>query len=106
MPVQRAKRGEVWKADLGLIAKTRPVLILGTPGPNHRQIFTYVPHTTQLQGTEFEVSIPARYLEKGAFDAQGISTVQTVKLLKKLGDITPDQLREVENAILQWLEID
>ncbi len=74
----RAERGEVWQTDLGLAAKPRPVLILGWPGSEDRQIFTFVPHTTALRGTAFEVSVAVPFLEKGGFDAQGISTVSTV----------------------------
>jgi hypothetical protein len=34
----KAKRGEVWQADLGLAAKARPVLIIGIPESDDRQI--------------------------------------------------------------------
>jgi mRNA interferase MazF len=43
-----AKPGEVWLADLGLAAKTRPVVILSredTEAP--RALVTYIPLTTQ-----------------------------------------------------------
>jgi mRNA-degrading endonuclease toxin of MazEF toxin-antitoxin module len=39
-----AKPGEVWLADLGLAAKTRPVVILSREDPNApRALVTYVP---------------------------------------------------------------
>ena len=63
-------------------------------------------HTTQLRGTEFEIAVPVKFLEKGAFDVQAISTVQTVKLMRKLGEIGPDHLRRIEDALLEWLEIE
>ena len=45
MPI--AQRGEVWQADLGLVAKVRPVLILSVPFLDHeRAVFGIVPHTT------------------------------------------------------------
>ncbi len=102
----RANRGEVWQVDLGLVGKVRPVLILALPrGSDDRQIFTYVPHTTQPRSTAFEVAVPARFLLAGVFDTQGISTVDTRKLMKKLGVLTPDQITRVEDAVLDWLQI-
>jgi mRNA interferase MazF len=78
---------------------------LGCPGSEDRQIFTLVPHTTALRGTAFEVSVAVRFLEKGGFDAQGISTVSTVKLMRKLGRLSAEELRDVEDAVLRWLGI-
>jgi mRNA interferase MazF len=106
MPAPRANRGEVWQVDLGLAAKPRPVVILALPGHDDRQIFTYVPHTTQPRGTDFEISIPTRFLEEGVFDAQGISTISTHKLMRKLGMLTDEQLTRIEDAVLRWLEIE
>ena len=106
MPAARASRGEVWLTDLGLAAKQRPVLILGLPGSDDRQIFTYVPHTTSAYGTDFEVTIKCAFLKDGVFDAQGISTVPCVKPQKRLGTLSTDQLAMVEDAVLTWLEIE
>jgi mRNA interferase MazF len=40
--------GEVWLADLGLAAKTRPVVIVSRQDPNPpRALVLYVPLTTQ-----------------------------------------------------------
>ena len=39
-----AKQGEVWLADLGLAAKTRPVVILSRDDPQAlRALVTYIP---------------------------------------------------------------
>ena len=102
----RPKRGEVWQVDLGMAAKSRPAVILGVPDDTMRQIYTFVPHTTSLWGTEFEVKIDLKFLQEGAFDAQGISTVPGVKFQRKLGVLTSPQIRQVEDAVLVWLEIE
>jgi len=102
----RPKRGEVWQVDLGLVAKSRPVAILGVPTETTHQIYTFVPHTTSPLNTEFEVKLKLPFLHEGAFDAQGISTVPGVKFQRKLGILTPSQIRQVEDALLAWLEID
>jgi len=43
--------GEIWLADLGLSAKTRPVVIVSRFDPDApRALIVYVPLTTQKQG--------------------------------------------------------
>jgi mRNA interferase MazF len=102
----RPKRGEVWQVDLGLAAKSRPAVILGVPDETARQIYTFVPHTTSLLGTEFEVKFTLPFLREGAFDVQGIGTVPSVKFQRKLGILTAPQIRQIEDAVLAWLEIE
>ena len=90
-PVPRPDRGEVWLVDLGLAAKVRPCLILSVaPGPADRVLFTLVPHTTSVQGSRFEVSIPKSFLKTGAFDAQGLVTFGRSRLSRRFGLLQPD----------------
>ena len=52
----RAKRGEIWMADLGLAAKVRPVLVLSAAYEGQeRAIVSYVIRTTSLRDTQYEV---------------------------------------------------
>src|ERR1700741_4625367 len=89
----RVDRGSVWMVDLGLAAKVRPCLVLSVPtDPQDRVLVTVVAHTTSLQGTRFEVDVKARCLKAGVFDAQQVLTVPQAKLVRKLGDLTADQL--------------
>jgi len=97
-------RGEVWLADLGMTAKTRPCLVLSVqPDPVDRVLFTMVPHTTSLHGTAFEVVIPATFLKDGAFDAQGLVTVPRSRLIRRLGILSPIDLSSVEVGVPNWL---
>lgn len=97
-------RGEVWLTDLGIAAKVRPCLVLSVPPePQDRVLVTLVPHTTSVQGTRFEVSIPKPFLKTGAFDAQGLVTVAIPRLLRKLGDLKPNELALIEEAVKHWL---
>lgn len=101
-----ADRGLVWTVDLGLAAKVRPCLILSVPtDPQDRVLVTVVVHTTTVQGTRFEVDVKARFLKPGVFDAQQVLTVPQVKLRRKLGDLTADQLALVEEAVRRWLRL-
>jgi hypothetical protein len=70
--VSPAQRGEIWLIDLGMVAKTRPALILSVAfDDRERAVFTYVPRTTVLRGTRFEVPHTARGFDPGGFDPGG-----------------------------------
>src|SRR3984893_18871383 len=100
----RAGRGSVWVVDLGMAAKVRPCLVLSVPtDPQDRVVVTVVAHATSVQGTRFEVDVKAPFLKSGVFDAQQVLTVPQVKLVRKLGDLTVDQLAVVEEAVHRWL---
>jgi mRNA interferase MazF len=97
-------RGEVWLSDLGIAAKVRPALVLSVPpDPQDRVLITLVPHTTSVHGTRFEVVVPKKFLSSGAFDAQGLVTVAPARLIRNLGDLLPNELALVEEAVKQWL---
>ncbi|MBW3597125.1 MAG: type II toxin-antitoxin system PemK/MazF family toxin [Planctomycetes bacterium] len=99
-----ADRGEVWLTDLGMAAKVRPCVVLSVPiDPQDRVLVTIVPHTTSVYGSRFEVAVPKRFLKSGVFDAQGVVTVPQVKLMRKLGNLQPDELALVEDAVRRWL---
>ncbi len=100
----KAKRGEIWMADLGLVAKVRPVLILSVEYQNNeRALVTYVIRTTSVRGTQYEVFHEARGMPTGAFDAQGIASIPDVKLERRLGFVSQDTLIAVEDAVCAWL---
>ena len=93
------RRGEVWLVDLGLAAKIRPCLVLGVPSAEEdRVLVTLVPHTTSLRGTRYEVAVAVPFLRAGAFDAQGIVNVPTVRLMRSLGTLKAEQMNDVVSA--------
>ena len=92
--------------DLGLVQKTRPALILSVDFLDHeRAVVTYVPRTTSRRGTRFEVPHEARGFEPGAFDAQGLGSIPTVKLVSNLATADPATVRAVEGAVKAWLAL-
>ena len=51
--------GDIWLADLGLAAKTRPVVIVSRQDANPpRSLILYVPLTTQRRDSPYEVPLP------------------------------------------------
>jgi mRNA interferase MazF len=68
-----------------------------------RALVTLVPHTTRARGSRFEVDVAAKFLRRGVFDAQNLVTIPSVKLIKKLGSLSSEQLSQVEEAICLWL---
>ena len=104
----KVARGEVWIVDLGMVAKIRPCLVLSIPSDddNDRVLTTLVPHTTSTRQSRFEIVIRTPFLKEGAFDTQNIITIPTVKLVRKLGSLTTEQLSEVEASIKHWLGFD
>jgi len=98
-------RADVWLVDLGMVAKVRPCLDLSIPADddNDRVLTTIVPHTTSTRNSRFEVRSNVRFLKPGAFDAQNIITIPTVKLIRRLGTLPVDQTTQVEDAVKLWL---
>jgi mRNA interferase MazF len=92
--------------DLGLAAKIRPCVVLSVPLEEpDRSLVTVVPHTTALRQSRFEVAASPRFLHSGAFDAQGIVSVPTVRLMNRLGTLNAEQMRAVEKGVCLWLGI-
>ena len=99
-------RGEVWLVDMGFAAKVRPTSVLSVPVEEEERVLTtVVPHTTNVRETRFETRSNVRWLKDGSFDAQGIATFPSVKLIRKLGVLPADQLLLVEVCVRSWLQL-
>jgi len=97
-------RGEVWLFDLGMAAKTRPVLVVSVAyGDVDRALVTVVPHTTQLRGSPFEISVLVPFLRPGAFLVQGVSTYPNAWAIRKLGTLRSEQFQLVMAGLRRWL---
>ena len=97
------ERGEVWQVDFGVTQKVRPALVISIPFADaDRALIGVIPHTTARRGSQFEVVVPTRFLEEGAFLVQGIQALPPKYFLRRLGTLTPEQLRIVESGLLRW----
>lgn len=101
--------GEVWLADLGLAAKTRPVVIVSRLDPNApRALVLYVPLTTQNRLSPYEVPPPRLpYLDRvSVANVQGLGSIPTVRLERKLGQLPADILTKVRSALVFALDLE
>jgi len=87
-----------------MVQYARLLIVLSVAFLDHeRAVVTYVPRTTLLRNTRFEVAHPARGFDPGAFDAQGLGGVPVTKLLRPLGTLDTATLQQVEIAVKSWL---
>ena len=100
------KRGDIWLVDLGLAQKVRPAVVLSITYLDHeRALITYVPRTTTLRQTRFEVAHRAPGFDLGAFDAQSIGTMPTIRFMRRIGALDANTLAKVEDAVRAWLAL-
>jgi mRNA interferase MazF len=103
-----AKPGDIWLADLGLAAKTRPVLILSRFDPDApRALITYVPLTTQDRGSRYEIQLgdlPFSH-QASVVNIQGIGSLIEPRLERKLGQLSAASMAKVKDAIRFALEL-
>ena len=96
----RTQPGDVWLIDLGLVAKTRPCLVLSDyPAEDELALLVIIPHTTALRKNRWELPIPKPFLKSGAFHLQQIQAVPIVRLERKLGVLTADELQLVRSRL-------
>jgi mRNA interferase MazF len=51
---------------------------------------------------KYEVAVRVGFLRDGAFDAQNLVTIPHAKLMRRLGQLNPQQLSMVETAVRLW----
>lgn len=84
--------GEIWLADLGLAAKTRPVVIVSRRDPDPpRALVLYVPLTTKRRDSPYEVPLPRLpFLDReSVVNVQGLGSLPTVRLERKIAGFPP-----------------
>jgi len=96
------RRGEIWLADLGLAAKTRPVIVISRNDENPpRHLYVYVPLTTQSRGSSYEVSLEhyAVLSDESVINVQGIGSLPRPRLIRKLGELTRSDLQKTVETL-------
>lgn len=104
----KPRPGEVWYADLGLVEKSRPVLVLAFPqSADARALVVVAPLTSQIRGQRGEVPLgKPRWLPKeSAVNVQGLASFDPGKLSRRLGALPSDQFDAVKNALRDLLQL-
>ena len=94
--------GEVWLADLGLTAKTRPVVIVSRYDPDPpRDLVLYVPLTTQDRQSLYEVPLPKLgFLDRDSIaNVQGLGSLPRVRLERRLGVLPDGAMAKIRLAL-------
>lgn len=101
--------GEVWLADLGLAAKTRPVVIVSRFHPDPpRALALYVPLTTQNRQSLYEIPIPKLSFLNFASVAnvQGLGAIPLTHLQRRIGSLPASVLADIRVALRFALDLD
>ncbi len=101
------KPGEVYWVDLGMAAKSRPLMVVSREDPDKpRALAVCVPLTTEIRGGNYEVRIPrVRWLpgaDEGVANIQGITAVEHHRLQRRSGQFEPPVVRQIRGAIA-WM---
>ena len=101
--------GEIWLADLGLAAKTRPVVIVSREDPDPpRALVLYVPLTTQRRNSPYEVPLPRLpFLDRESVaNVQGLGSLPIVRLERKIGRLSPAIMAQLKAALVFALDLE
>ncbi len=101
--------GEIWLADLGLAAKTRPVVIVSRQDPNPpRSLILYVPLTTQRRDSPYEVPLPRLpFLDRESVaNVQGLGSLPTVRLERKIVRLSAGIMERLKDALAFALDLE
>jgi mRNA interferase MazF len=101
--------GEVWLADLGISAKTRPVVVVSRYDEDPPRILVlYVPLTSEDRGSEYEVELPKLpFLRmEGVANVQGIGSLHPKRLERRLGVLPAEVMEQIKKALRFALDLE
>ena len=98
------RHGEVWLADMGMVAKTRPTVVLIVDNIDApRALLIHVPITRQNRGSELEVPLGhLPFLDSDSVaNVQAIGSLPSVRFEKRLGILPDKELKMVKTALIK-----
>jgi mRNA-degrading endonuclease toxin of MazEF toxin-antitoxin module len=102
------RAGEVWFAELGMVEKSRPVLVLSYPRDNDaRSLVIVAPLTSQIRHARGEVDLgKPRWLPKpSAVNVQGLASFDRHKLSRRMGVLSGSEIERAKEALRDLLEL-
>ena len=97
--------GQVFLVDLGMVAKTRPMLVVSRKDADApRALSICAPITTSTRDSRYEVSIgKPKFLHGSSYvNVQGLQAIQHHELKRMIGRLPAVDLQKVKVAI-EWL---
>jgi mRNA interferase MazF len=101
--------GEVWLADRGFAAKTRPGVIVSRHNPDPpRALVLYVPLITQNRRSPDEVVLPnLTFLDHASVvNVQGLGSLPSVRLERRLGKLPEQLMTQIKRALEFALDLE
>ena len=105
MPSMTTEPGQVYLVDLGIAAKTRPMLVVSRRDEEApRALAVCAPITTSTRDSEYEVSIgkPKFLHETSYVNVQGMQAIQHHELKRMIGRLPDADLQKVK-GVIEWL---
>ena len=96
-------------ADLGMSAKTRPVVVVSRYDEDPpRVLVLYVPLTSEDRRSEYEVEMPKLpFLRlEGVANVQGIGSLAVKRLERRLGILPAEVMDRIKKALRFALDLD
>ena len=98
------RHGEVWLVDMGMVAKTRPAIVLLADNLNVlRSLVIHIPITRQNCGSELE--LPLGHLpfldSESVANVQAIGPLPIVRFEKRIGVLPETDLKSLKRALLK-----
>jgi mRNA interferase MazF len=99
-------RGDVVIVDLGMMAKTRPCIVLSVHQPDkERNMSVVVPMTTEIRGGACEVAFPkpAWLNEESVVNVLGIAGVDNAKIIRRIASFHKPAFSEVVDVAARMI---
>jgi mRNA interferase MazF len=101
--------GQVYLVDLGMAAKTRPMLVVSRRDDDApRALSVCAPITTSTRDSEYEVSIgKPKFLHESSYvNVQGLQAIQHHELKRMIGRLPDADFQTVKRSIPWLFDID
>jgi len=98
------RHGDVWLVDMGMVAKTRPAIVLLAENLDApRSLIIHIPITRQNRGSELEVALGhLPFLDpESVANVQGIGSLPAIRFEKRLGAVPGTELQAIKRALMK-----
>jgi mRNA-degrading endonuclease toxin of MazEF toxin-antitoxin module len=101
------KSGDVVLADLGMVAKVRPCVVLCARPDSQRNVAIIAPLTTETRGGECEVAFqkPPWLAQECVLNLAGILGIEMARVQRRLGPFPRENFREAKRILAKVFDL-